>query len=315
METTFYRYLSAGVVFASCTILSSCAGLNHPTGTIEQKYAATGVWAVTTSPGGACCDSLGNAFDLYYPTNLGANGFKHPILTWGNGTNGAPGNYATFLRHMASWGFVVIATVDKMTGAGQTILDGANVLIAANGNAASIFFSKLNTAEIGAFGHSQGAAGAMNALIKSSGTIKTTLPIELPARIWCVANCVPMPSFTQGSVFFLDGSLDPISPPTQSAQTSGEQSIAGYYNAVPAGVAKLKGTLKGPTHNDVTGQPDCAAAQPPCLIGVFGYLGYPTAWMMYQLQADAFAHGAFVSGTGEMFSQTVNWEQVESNIP
>jgi len=315
MDTTVYRYLSAAAIFASCAILSSCAGLNHPTGTIEQQYAATGVWAVTTSSGGACCDSRGNAFDLYYPTNLGANGFKHPILTWGNGTNGAPSHYATFLTHMASWGFVIIATIDKMTGSGQTILDGANFLIAANSNSASIFFNKLKTTEIGAFGHSQGATGAMNALINSNGTIKTVLPIELPARIWCVANCVPMQSFTQGSVFFLDGSLDPISPPTQSPQISGEQSIAGYYNAVPAGVAKLKGTLKGPTHNDVTGQPDCVAAQTPCLIGVFGYLGYPTAWMMYQLQGDAVAHGAFVSGTGEMFSQTLNWEYVGSNIP
>ncbi len=155
----------------------------------------------------------------------------------------------------------------------------------------------------------------MNALIKSNGAIKTVLPIELPARIWCVANCVPMPSFTQGSVFFLDGSLDPISPPTQGPLVSGEQSIAGYYNAVPAGVTKLKGTLKGATHNDVTGQPDCAAAQPPCLIGVFGYLGYPTAWMMYQLQGDTVARSAFVSGTGEMFSQPLNWEHVASNIP
>src|SRR6266436_3652514 len=315
MGTTFYRYLSAVVVFASCAILSSCAGLNHPTGTLEQRYAAPGVWAVTTSPGGACCDSLGNAFDLFYPTNLGANGFKHPILAWGNGTNGAPGHYAKFRTQMASWGFVVVATVEKMTGPAQTILDGANALIAANGDSASIFFNKLNTAAIGALGHSQGAAGAMNALIKSSGTIKTALPIELPARIWCVANCVPMPSFTQGSVFFLDGSLDPISPPTQSPQVSGEQSIAGYYDAVPAGVAKLKGTLKGPTHNDVTGQPDCATAQPPCLIGVFGYLGYPTAWMMFQLQGDNVARGAFVNGSGEMFSQPLNWAHVASNIP
>ena len=315
MHATLSRYLSTAVVVASCAVLSACAGLNRPTGTIEQRYAATGMWAVTTSPGGACCDSLGNPFDLYYPTNLGASGFKHPILTWGNGTNGVPGNYATFLTHMASWGFVIIATVDKMTGPGQTIRDGANFLVAANSDAASIFFNKLKTTEIGAFGHSQGANGAMNALINSGGMIKTVLPIELPARIWCVASCVPMPSFTQGSVFFVDGSLDPISPPTQGPLVSGEQSIAGYYDAVPAGVLKVKGTLKGPTHNDVTGQPDCAAAQPPCLIGVFGYLGYPTAWMMYQLQADTVARGAFVSGTGEMFSQTVNWEYVNSNIP
>ena len=315
MNTALHRYVSAAVILASCAVLSSCASLGHPTGTLEQRYAAPGVWAVTTSPGGACCDSRGNPFDLFYPTTLGAGGFKHPILTWGNGTNSGPSHYTRFLTHLASWGFVIIATTDQMTGSGQTILDGANFLVAANGNSASVFFNKLETTKIGALGHSQGANGAMNALINSSGTIKTVLPIELPARIWCVASCIPMPSFTQGSVFFLDGSLDPISPPTQSPLVSGEQSIAGYYNAVPAGVTKLKGTLRGATHNDVTGQPDCATAQAPCLIGVFGYLGYPTAWMMFQLQGDAVARGAFVSGTGEMFSQTVNWEHVASNIP
>ena len=54
METMFNRYLLVAVVFASYAILPACAGLNHPTGTIERKFAATGVWAVTASPGGAC---------------------------------------------------------------------------------------------------------------------------------------------------------------------------------------------------------------------------------------------------------------------
>jgi hypothetical protein len=38
--------------------------------------------------------------------------------------------------------------------------------------------------------------------------------------------------------------------------------------------------------------------------------------MMFQLRNDNYAHGTFVSGTGEMFSQTLNWELVAaSNIP
>jgi hypothetical protein len=47
---------------------------NSPTGTIELKYYAAGPWAVTVKTEGACCDSKGNKFELYYPTNLGANG-------------------------------------------------------------------------------------------------------------------------------------------------------------------------------------------------------------------------------------------------
>ena len=128
--------------------------------------------------------------------------------------------------------------------------------------------------------------------------------------------CLDTSNLTTGTVFFIDGSLDiPISPPTQPTGTTGEQSIEAYYNAVPNNVAKVKGTLIGPSHNDVTGQPDCHTAVQPCVNGVYGYLGYPTAWMMYQLQNDSYAHGAFASGTGEMFSQPLNWQLVASNIP
>jgi hypothetical protein len=49
--------------------------------------------------------------------------------------------------------------------------------------------------------------------------------------------------------------------------------------------------------------------------GVYGYLGYATAWLMYQLPGHSYAHGAFVSGTGEMFSVTKNGEIAASNIP
>ena len=315
---TARRQSCFALMLAISAMLQGCNPPNYPTGTIEKKYYAPGSWAVTVQTGGACCDSLGNKYDLYYPTNLGANGFKHPILTWGNGSFGKPSQVAYLLNHMASWGFVVIASEDPMTGPGQTILDAANYLVQKNSDSTSIFFNKLNVAQIGAFGHSQGAGGAINAAIKSGGTIRTVIPIELPAQVWCTTppNCIDTHNLTTGSVFFIDGSLDfPISPPTQPPQVTGEQSIDAFYKAVPNTVAKLKGTLLGPSHNDVTGQPDCKTAVQPCINGVYGYLGYPTAWMMYQLQNDNYAHGAFVNGSGEMFSQTLNWELVSSNIP
>ena len=294
---------------------------NYPTKPIELKYYATGSWAVTVEIGHYCCDSANpsHKFDVYYPTNLGANGFMHPILTWGNGTLGSSSQVDFFLRHMASWGFVVIATEDQFTGAGQTILDAANFMVHANSDPASPFFHKLNVSQVGAFGHSQGAGGAGQAFIKSAGLIKTVMPIELPARAWCTlgSNCFEPANLTGGSVFFIDGSADiPISPPTQSQPPAviGEQSVQAFYDATPNTVRKLKGTLIGPSHNDITGQPDCSHAQFPCINGVYGYLGYPTAWFMDQLQGDAYAHGAFVNGTGEMFSETTNWQLVASNI-
>ena len=93
---------------------------------------------------------------------------QHPILTWGNGSASLSSNYTFFLKHMASWGFVIIAAQDKNSGVGQTILDGANFLTAANSNPVSIFFHKLNVSQVGSFGHSQGATGAINALINQA---------------------------------------------------------------------------------------------------------------------------------------------------
>jgi len=102
-----------------------------------------GPWAVTLAIGAECCDSSGDKFDLYYPTSLGQNGFQHPILTWGNGSNSLSANYTFSMKHMAPGGFVIIAAQDKNSGVGQTILDGANFLTAAS-NPVSIFFHKLN---------------------------------------------------------------------------------------------------------------------------------------------------------------------------
>src|SRR6516164_102626 len=64
---------------------------NYPTGAIELHYYADGPWMpVAFSQSTIPCDSQGNLCDFFYPANLGAHGFKHPILTWGNGSFGKP---------------------------------------------------------------------------------------------------------------------------------------------------------------------------------------------------------------------------------
>jgi predicted dienelactone hydrolase len=126
-------------VILGCSTSARADPPNYPTRPIELKYYADGPWAVTARLAGACCDSSGNKFDLYYPTNLGAHRFKHPILTWGNGTKAKPGQYDYLLKHLASWGFVIVATKDQNTGPGQTILDAANYMIGENSNSSSLF--------------------------------------------------------------------------------------------------------------------------------------------------------------------------------
>ncbi|QBS40293.1 alpha/beta hydrolase [Nocardia sp. CS682] len=307
------------VVVASVALawVPAAAGVAHadpspyvPTQGIESKYFQPGPAAVTERIGFGCCDTTGAKFDVWYPTDLGQE--RHPIVVWGNGTKAVPSQYAYLLRHLASWGFVVIATENQNTGSGADIRQSLDYLLAQADDPASVFFGKLDPTAVGAMGHSQGAAGVLNALRDSGGAIKTAVPIEIPAQHFCSTQetCADTRSLTTGSVFLVNGSSDALVSPSHQLvpwQVEGLQSNQAYYEATPASLPKVWGTLNGPDHNDVQGQPDCATASDPCTNGVYGYLGYPTAWLMAQLRGDAAARDAFRTGSGEFFAPSPNW--------
>lgn len=306
------------VVVALVAVLAPAAHADPPA-PIENAYSQPGPWAVTSRLGFACCDSAGTPFDIWYPTNLGAGGVRHPIITWGDGTIAVPRQYTYLLAHLASWGFVVIASESQSTGNGQVIGDAANYLRKQSADPASPFYRKLDTHAVGAVGHSQGATGALNAASAAPALFKTVVTFELPGQIACLGNilgCADTRRLKSGSVFFVNGADDPVSPPTQAVpwQAAGLQSDQAYYEATPAPIPKAWAMLLRANHNDVQGQPTCATASWPCTTGVFGYLGYPTAWLRDRLMGDTRAHSVFVNRTGELFAETANWSDQTSNI-
>jgi hypothetical protein len=265
------------------------------------------------------CDSLGNKCTLFYPDVKNANA-NLPIVTWGNGTFARPEDYTYFLRHLASWGFVVIATQGSdnfADGKGKPLLDAARLLVRANDDPSllkGVFYKKLDVDQIAAVGHSQGAEAAIGATMLSEGKIKTAIPIELPNKYYCLDNCVDTAQFNKGSIFFVTGTDDLIAPPlNQCPCDNGPTSVSAYYDNIPTGVSKVMGALFPYGHNDIQGQPDCNWIV-YCLHGVYGYLGYPTAWLMFQMQGDKNAGIAFVTPNGEIFSDGREWFIVESNI-
>ncbi|MRH93273.1 hypothetical protein GFY24_38660 [Nocardia sp. SYP-A9097] len=156
-------------------------------------------------------------------------------------------------------------------------------------------------------------------MTNSGGRIKTAVPIEMPIQALCANGswCPDTRAVVDGSVFLVNGSADfLISPSTQllPAQLIGPQSMQAYYEAIPATIPKAWGTLIGPNHNDVQGQPDCARASFPCTTGVYGYLGYPTAWLAAQLLGDQDAMRAFTA-RGEFFAPNPNWANQIADIP
>jgi predicted dienelactone hydrolase len=160
---------------------------------IEQRYEHTGSHPVTTQI--VTDPASGGTFALYYPSNLADT--THPIVTWGNGTGAHPQDYDTLLRHLASWGFVVIDSTNSQTGNGTDMLAGATYLLHRNATSGDQFHNRIDTAHIAAVGHSQGATGALNATRLSNGMITTTVPIGLPTKA-SIAGLAPLPADVHG---------------------------------------------------------------------------------------------------------------------
>jgi hypothetical protein len=255
---------------------------------IEQSYNVAGTFGVSTQT----VTSGANTYKLFYPTNLGAGGVDHPILTWANGTGGNPDNYTGLLNRMASWGYVVVASTSGSTGTGSMILAGAQYMVAQNTTAGSIFNGHLDTAKVGAFGHSQGASGALNATTASGGLIKSTLVFNMPNPIWVSAEHVVNFSLVTNPVMFMTGGNDWL--------ISSASGNTGYYNQVAGAAAKA--SLNGAGHNTIQGTGG-------------GFLGYSLAWFEYTLRGNATARSAFVGSPPELNTNSAWSNQATKNLP
>jgi pimeloyl-ACP methyl ester carboxylesterase len=280
-----HRRLIGALALATlaCSCIVSVVGTqaaSAATYPLESQYAQPGPWQVTT---GSITDAGGTSYSVYRPVDLGANGFRHPIVSWGNGTNAVPSQYSGLLTQLASWGFVVVASNSTAVGFGTEITAAANTMVAANADPSSAYYQKLDTSKVAAVGHSQGAGGSTRAVIANPGLFTTLVPIALPAKVWVSAGQEYDTANVTRPVFFVGGSNDWLiaSPST----------LTGYYNRVP-GAAAL-GVLKGAGHNTIQGTGG-------------GFLGYITAWLMYQLQGDTTARQVFV-GTPELLVNS-NWQ-------
>ncbi|MGP3936626.1 alpha/beta hydrolase family protein [Nonomuraea sp. KM88] len=253
--------------------------------TIEAHYAAAGPWTVATA-------DVGGEYRIHYPAGLGEGGVKHPIVTWGNGTDAVPTHYPGVLNQLASWGFVVIATTDTTTGTGTEMIEAAEYMVARNGDSSSVFHGKLDVGKVGAVGHSQGAGGSVNTATRSGGLISSVVPIALPAPIWVDADDRFHVDQLDCPVLFLSGTRDGLISP--------HSAIRNYYRAVPGAAAKAM--LKGAGHNTIQGDGG-------------GFLGYLTAWLMYTLQGDTHARGAFAGSTPEI-GTNASWDNAaQKNLP
>lgn len=124
-------------------------------------------------------------YTMYRPTDLTKNGPLFPVITWGNGTGTTPQVYSFLLTQLASHGFIVIASNSMNVAQGNPppMLDGVTWVFSQNCDPSSPLYQHVDTAHVGATGHSQGAFATMTA--GTDPRIVATAPIEgsLPAKL------------------------------------------------------------------------------------------------------------------------------------
>jgi hypothetical protein len=216
---------------------------------------------------------------VVYPGNLGAGGTRHPLVVFGNGSFSNCGDNAIgsgwLLRHLASWGFVVVCVESGAVGTGQELWAATQWLMAEDTNSRSVLFGKLDTAHVGAIGYSQGAGGAASATVLSNGAINSTVGIGLPAdeyHIWPVQ--VAEFCEIETPFLFIAGQDDWMAYPAEHDA---------YLDELLGPGARM--TLEGAEHGDLVDQNE-------------GSHGYATAWLRHTLMNDATARGAFVGVGG-----------------
>jgi hypothetical protein len=304
--------LSAGLLMAAVTATLTGAA-RHPDAAslpdaMSQPAPAFPVEALFASPGpyattAGAATSGGASYDFYRPSNYAALGFQSPIVTWGNGTNGSPAQVSVLLRHLASYGFTVIASTLPNTGSGNEIDAAAHYLVTQNGVAASVFHGHLNVNEVAAVGTSQGATGAVRAATSDPALIKTVMTFSLPSAAWAAPNpdcptaadCTAHPDALTRPAFFISthGFFDSIiaSPATEKA----------YFLSAPVHAA-----LGIITSSDGKAADHASIGDPAAGGNPGGFLGYATAWLEYQLRGSVIAAAAFTGPHPELIVNP-NW--------
>ncbi len=288
--------LAVALTAALLAVTACSAAYGHSTKyPVQAAYAGPGPYATTT---GTVTDATGAViYDLFYPADYAALGFKSPIVTWGNGTWGKPADVAVFLRHLASYGFTVVASTSPCTGTGTEIAAGARYLAAQDSAPASVFHGHLDVTRVAAVGASQGAGGAVRAATSNPALITAVETFSLPNTFWIgrLPLC-PAPS----------GAYDPAAL-TQPIFFVGTH---GPFDAIAASTDTERAFFHSTTVHAALGlimfSGHQLADHPSIATNPGGFLGYATAWLEYRLRGDTTAATAFTGLHPELLSN-LNW--------
>lgn len=256
-------------------------------GVLESKYLSMGEHEVSYMESPALMSF--KKYEIFYPTDLSDMNGKLPVVVFVNGTGAVASKYQALQKHLASWGFITIATEEEYAWNGFSAEMSVRYLKILNeyegevNGAGNIFKGKIDLDKVGITGHSQGGFGVVNAIteqrhadsykaavILSCGDTKGINSFQWEAD----DTLIKAPTLIMGST----GNADSVIAPLEGLQK--------LYNNIPSNVTKVLARRNDADHGEMLYYAD----------------GYVTAWFMYYLADDVEASKAFFEESAEILS-------------
>ena len=257
-------------------------------GAIEEKYMAMGEYKVSSMKVKRE-DGLKKIL-IFYPSDLKTSERNYPVVVYSNGTGQKGSQYKNLYKHLASWGFIVLANDDPESYSGMPSEKTLSYILGENENKESIFYKKIDLENIGTYGHSQGGAAVFNTITaqEHSSLYKTAVSLspsneELADSLnWHYdLSKVSVPVFIIAGT---DGEFETkLVIPLEMLKSMYEK----------LNVPKAMARRSKAEHQDTASVAD----------------GYVTAWFMWQLQNDTEAAKAFIGEDPELLRNPLYQDQ------
>ncbi|WP_226888724.1 poly(ethylene terephthalate) hydrolase family protein [Paenibacillus polymyxa] len=256
-------------------------------GELEAKYIAMGEHEVSYFESAAMMSF--KKYEIFYPADISEMNRSLPVVVFVNGTGITGSKYQALQKHLASWGFITIATEEEYAWNGFSAEMSVRYLELLNeykdkiNGGDNVFYKKIDLDHIGITGHSQGGIGVINAITdqKHSDIYKAAVMLSSAKTVMSEAlqwtsdpTLIKAPTMIIGSTGNTDEQIAPL------------ESLQKLYNDIPNNVTKVMARRNDADHGQMLYYAD----------------GYVTAWFMYYLNGDTEAGNAFFGVNAEILS-------------
>lgn len=227
----------------------------------EKKYLANGNFEVSSEVYRE--KKVGsNVFQhkVWYPAELETSDKKYPLVVMANGTGATFNTYCYVFEHLASRGFIVVGNDNSWAGFGDASESSLKLMLALNDDRNSKFYGKIDTENIGSAGHSQGGAGAVNAVVAQPHG-------NMYKAVYSASN-TSVDDFWSYDPTKINASFFAVTAENDSLATM--KFLQDIYDKIDDGVTKIVARRLNSDHGNMLTYGD----------------GYMTAWFLWQLTGD-----------------------------